>query len=214
MSVLYAPKKFRSQRIHINPQTGYNLKKKFKYGYAGVFSRGYGHLNWRNLEAGRRCLTRQLKRKVKVWLKVRLTQPITAKAKLSRMGKGKGKFKGWVGYAIPGITLYEMGFITTTAIEENKDIHSAIKNELPFEKIKQKFQFPVEVIKRNINYDKKCHFYKELGYKKYKKNKNPYFIFYRKHKKKKYKMKKIKWEVPKKIKKKEKIFFFSQNAKI
>jgi hypothetical protein len=27
-------------------------------------------------------------------------------------------------------------------------------------------------------------------------------------------MKKIKWEVPKKIKKKEKIFFFSQNAKI
>jgi hypothetical protein len=85
-----------------------------------------------------------------------------------------------------------MGFITTTAIEENKDIHSAIKNELPFEKIKQKFQFPVEVIKRNINYDKKCHFYKELGYKKYKKNKNPYFIFYRKHKKKKYKMKKIK----------------------
>lgn len=206
---MYAPKKFRSQRIHLNPPKGIRLKKKFNYGYAGVFSKGFGHLNWRNIEAGRRCLTKLLKRKIKVWLRIRLTQPITSKPKLSRMGKGKGKFKGWVGYIIPGTTLYETGFITKIAIELNKDIHTSIKNDLPFEKIRQKLQFPIEIIRRVFKFNKNSKYYEELRYKKYKKKFNPYYNFYKKRKKKKHKMKKIKFieENNKKIKKNKIIFF-------
>jgi ribosomal protein L16/L10AE len=44
------------------------------------------------VEAGRRFITRQMRR-ARVYRKVALTQPITAKSSKARMGKGKGKFK-------------------------------------------------------------------------------------------------------------------------
>lgn len=47
-----------------------------------------------------------------------------------------------------------MGFTSTTALLMAKIFH---KEELPFENVKQKFQFPVKIIKKNykINYTQK-----------------------------------------------------------
>jgi antitoxin component of RelBE/YafQ-DinJ toxin-antitoxin module len=63
--------------------------------------------------------------------------------------------------------MYEMGFTSSTALFFAKIFH---KNELPFDKIKQKFQFPIKIIKKNykINFFQK----NEVRYKK--KNKKGY----------------------------------------
>lgn len=94
MSNIYIPKKFKSVKIHKNPATGIVTNYKLTFGFVGVLAKNYGHINARNLEAGRRFITKKLRRKSKVRRKVSLTQPITSKPKLARMGKGKGKLRG------------------------------------------------------------------------------------------------------------------------
>lgn len=169
MSNIYIPKKFKSVKIHKNPSFGFKTYYKLTFGFNAVVSSGYGHINARNLEAGRRFLTKKLRRKTKVKRKVTLTQPITSKPKLARMGKGKGKLKGWIGYVRPGTLMYEMGFTSATALFFAKIFH---KEDLPFNKIKQKFQFPIKIIKRNYkisNIQKNEVRYKKKNKKRYNK---------------------------------------------
>ena len=168
MSNIYIPKKFKSVKIHKTPSYGFKTNYKLTFGFNAVLAAGYGHINARNLEAGRRFLTKRLRRKAKIKRKITLTQPITSKPKLARMGKGKGKLKGWIGYVKPGTLMYEMGFTSSTALFFAKVFH---KNELPFTKIKQKFQFPIKIIKKDykINIFQK----NEVRYKK--KNKKRYY---------------------------------------
>jgi large subunit ribosomal protein L16 len=146
MSNIYIPKKFKSIKIHKNPASGTITNYKLTFGFVGVLAKNYGHINARNLEAGRRFITKRLRRKSRVKRKVSLTQPITSKPKLARMGKGKGKLRGWIGYVKPGTLLFEMGFTSTTALLIAKIYH---KEELSFENIKQKFQFPIKIVKKN-----------------------------------------------------------------
>ncbi len=161
MSNIYIPKKFKSIKIHKNPPSGFKTHYNLTFGFNAVIAASFGHINARNLEAGRRFLTKKLRRKVKIKRKVTLTQPITSKPKLARMGKGKGKLKGWIGYIRPGTLMYEMGFTSTTALFFAKIFH---KDELPFDKIKQKFQFPIYIIKKN--YKINCKQKNEVCYKK------------------------------------------------
>jgi large subunit ribosomal protein L16 len=93
VSKLFSPRKFRSQRLHKSPPKGLRLvQRRLPLGYSGIGAADYGHLTWRVVEAGRRFITRQMRR-ARVYRRVALTQPITAKSSKSRMGKGKGKFK-------------------------------------------------------------------------------------------------------------------------
>lgn len=146
MSQLYSPRKPAYLRVHKNPMQGQRTSQKLKFGVSGVFATTYGYLHWRNIEAGRRFMTRQLKR-AKVWIKVRLTQPITAKSKQSRMGKGKGKFKGWVGFVRPGTPLYEMGTTNKAAITEHRSPFTRMTGIFPFERLHQKLAFGIKVIR-------------------------------------------------------------------
>lgn len=233
MSVLYTPKKFKSLRIHKNPKFGVITNNKHRVGFNNIIARGFGHLNWRNIEAGRRSLTKQVRRKIQVWVKIRLTQPVTSKPKQSRMGKGKGKFKGWIGYIQPGRLMYNVGYTTVGAIELSSDINSIYTRKLPLKKIQQKFPFPVEVVEKQYKYNfiKKSNFstvkkYESLftGYKKYKRKQFNFFTAYHfkidrddpAYRKKRKRLRRIsnfkKIKLQKKIKKEnkdKKIFFFS-----
>jgi len=62
----------------------------------------------RQIEAGRRAITRYVKRGGKVWIRIFPDKPITAKPAETRMGKGKGSPEGWVAVVKPGRILYEM----------------------------------------------------------------------------------------------------------
>ncbi len=65
-------------------------------------------LTQRQIEAGRIALTRHVKRKGKVWLRVFPDKPVSKKPAETRMGKGKGSPEIWVARIKKGRILYEM----------------------------------------------------------------------------------------------------------
>jgi large subunit ribosomal protein L16 len=62
----------------------------------------------RQVEAGRIAITRHVKRKGKLWIRVFPWKPITKKPTEVRMGKGKGDPEFWVDVVKPGKILYEL----------------------------------------------------------------------------------------------------------
>jgi large subunit ribosomal protein L16 len=62
----------------------------------------------RQIEAGRRAMTRYARRGGKLWIRVFPDKPVTMRAAESRMGSGKGSPEYWVAVIKPGKILYEM----------------------------------------------------------------------------------------------------------
>lgn len=67
-----------------------------------------GWITSRQIEAGRRAMTRYAKRGGKVYIRIFPDKPITKKPAETRMGKGKGAPEYWVAVVKPGRILYEM----------------------------------------------------------------------------------------------------------
>ena len=63
----------------------------------------------RQIEAARRTIVRNLKRRGKVWIRIFPDKPITKRAAESRMGKGKGAVEYWAAVVKPGRILFEVG---------------------------------------------------------------------------------------------------------
>lgn len=66
----------------------------------------------RQIEAGRRAMTRNVRRGGKIWVRIFPDKPITARPAETRMGSGKGSPEYWVAVVKPGRILYEMGGVT------------------------------------------------------------------------------------------------------
>nr|AXR86863.1 ribosomal protein L16 [Parashorea macrophylla] len=64
----------------------------------------------RQIEAGRRAMTRNVRRGGKLWVRIFPDKPVTVRTAETRMGSGKGKGspKYWVAVVKPGRILYEM----------------------------------------------------------------------------------------------------------
>lgn len=62
----------------------------------------------RQIESGRRVLTRYVKRGGKLWIRIFPDKPVTIKPAGTRMGSGKGAPEYWVAVVHPGRVLYEM----------------------------------------------------------------------------------------------------------
>ena len=78
------------------------------FGEYGLKAQTHGRLTSRQIEAGRRAMTRHVKRGGKVWIRVFPDKPITKKPLEVRQGKGKGNVEYWVAQIQPGRVLYEM----------------------------------------------------------------------------------------------------------
>jgi large subunit ribosomal protein L16 len=68
----------------------------------------------RQIESGRRVLTRYVKRGGKLWIRIFPDKPVTVRAAGSRMGSGKGNPDYWVAVVHPGKILYEMTGVAET----------------------------------------------------------------------------------------------------
>ena len=77
-------------------------------GEYGLKATGRGRLTARQIEAGRRAMTRHVQRGGKIWIRVFPDKPITKKPLEVRQGKGKGAVEYWVAQIQPGRVLYEM----------------------------------------------------------------------------------------------------------
>jgi large subunit ribosomal protein L16 len=62
----------------------------------------------RQIEAGRRAITRYVRRGGKLWIRVFPDKPITKKPLEVRQGSGKGPVEGWAAVVKPGRIIYEI----------------------------------------------------------------------------------------------------------
>ena len=81
---------------------------KVSFGEFALKATGRGRMTARQIEAGRRTITRRVKRGGKLWIRVFPDKPITQKPLEVRQGKGKGSVEYWVCQIQPGRVLYEM----------------------------------------------------------------------------------------------------------
>lgn len=79
------------------------------FGDYGLKSLECGYLTARQIEAARRAIVHELKRRGKVWIRVFPDKPYTKRAAETRMGKGKGSVDHWVAVVRPGRILFEVG---------------------------------------------------------------------------------------------------------
>nr|UZC36998.1 ribosomal protein L16 [Pteridophyllum racemosum] len=72
----------------------------------------------RQIEAGRRAMTRYARRGGKIWVRIFPDKPVTIRATETRMGSGKGSPEYWVSVVKPGRILYEMGGVSEIVARE------------------------------------------------------------------------------------------------
>ena len=70
------------------------------------------------IEACRVSISRAMKRKGKLWIRVFPDKPYTKKPLEVRQGKGKGPVEGWVAVVRPGRLLFEMSGVPVTVARE------------------------------------------------------------------------------------------------
>jgi large subunit ribosomal protein L16 len=122
-------------------------RKVGKGSYAGVATRGYtvdfgtyalksldrAWLTSRQIEAGRRAMTRYIRRGGKIWTRVFPHKPVTAKPAEVGMGGGKGSLDNFVAVIKPGTIIYEMSGVELEVAQEAMRLAA---NKLP---IRSKF---------------------------------------------------------------------------
>ncbi len=79
------------------------------FGDCGLKSLECGYLTARQIEAARRAIVHELKRRGKVWICGFPDKPYTKRAAETRMGKGKGSVDHWVAVIRPGRVMFEVG---------------------------------------------------------------------------------------------------------
>ncbi len=77
-----------------------------------------GRVATEQIEAMRVAVTRYMKRRGKVWLKIFPDMPVTKKPLETRMGKGKGNPEGWEAHVKTGNILLEMSGCSETVAKE------------------------------------------------------------------------------------------------
>jgi len=75
-------------------------------------------LTARQIEAGRITITRFMKRRGKLWVRVFPWKPVTKKPTEVRMGKGKGDPEFWVDVIRPGRIIFELEGIPDSVAKE------------------------------------------------------------------------------------------------
>ncbi len=78
------------------------------FGQYGIKALDCGRLSARVLEAVRRTMTRQIKRRGQIWIRVFPDIPFTMKPVEVRMGKGKGSVSYWASRVKKGQILFEL----------------------------------------------------------------------------------------------------------
>ena len=76
-------------------------------------------LDTKQIEAARVAVTRYMKRRGKVWIRVFPDKSYTKKPLETRMGKGKGPLESWVAVVRPANVLFEVDGVTEAVARES-----------------------------------------------------------------------------------------------
>lgn len=118
---MLAPKNFKFPKMHRGRMRGKAQRgAEVQYGEYGLQALEPGWVSARQLEAARRAIVREARRRGKVWIRVFPDKPITKRAAETRMGKGKGNVEFYAAVIKPGRILFEVAGmpkdVATTAL--------------------------------------------------------------------------------------------------
>jgi large subunit ribosomal protein L16 len=117
------PKKLKYKKIKKGKIRKLELKtNKLQFGNVGLKAINSGIITARQIEAARQAISRKIKKKGKIWIRIFPDLPITAKPISSRMGKGKGSISHWGARVKGGTMLFEI-----CGIKDPKIIESALR---------------------------------------------------------------------------------------
>ncbi|MDR1435482.1 MAG: 50S ribosomal protein L16 [Puniceicoccales bacterium] len=88
------------------------------FGDCGIQALDRASMSASQIEAARVAISRHLKRKGKLWVRVFPQIPVTKKPAETRMGKGKGAVEYWAAAVKPGLILFELAGIPLSLARE------------------------------------------------------------------------------------------------
>jgi large subunit ribosomal protein L16 len=107
--IMLSPKRTKYRKYHRGRMKGKALRgSQIVYGGFALQATEPCWITSRQIEAGRRVLTRFVRRGGKLWIRIFPDKPVTMRAAGSRMGSGKGAPSYWVAVVKPGRIIYEM----------------------------------------------------------------------------------------------------------
>src|SRR3989338_2848281 len=109
---MLAPKRAKYRKQFRGKMRGKSfLGNKLAFGEHGLKALTAGWVSTRQIEAGRRVLTRYTAKGGRVWIRIFPDKPISDKPPEVRMGGGKGDVVDYVAVVRPGRIIFEMGGI-------------------------------------------------------------------------------------------------------
>jgi large subunit ribosomal protein L16 len=106
---MLSPKRTKFRRPHRGNLKGKASRgTKIAFGEYGLQALEPCWITSRQIESGRRVLTRYVRRTGKLWIRIFPDKPITMRPAGTRMGSGKGFPEYWVAVVHPGKILYEI----------------------------------------------------------------------------------------------------------
>nr|YP_009671417.1 ribosomal protein L16 [Passiflora obovata]QCX30661.1 ribosomal protein L16 [Passiflora obovata] len=107
---MLSPKRTRFRKQHRGRMKGMSYRgNRICFGRYALQALEPGWITSRQIEAGRRAMTRNIRRGGKIWIRIFPDKPVTIRTTETRMGSGKGDPKYWIAVVKPGKILYEMG---------------------------------------------------------------------------------------------------------
>lgn len=115
------PKKVKHRKWHKGRARNIRIasdKVDLAFGAYGLKAVTPAWVSSQQIEAGRRVLTRYIKRGGKIWIRIFPDKPITKKGNEVPMGSGKGAVDHYVAIVRPGTIIYEMDGIPKQMAQE------------------------------------------------------------------------------------------------
>ena len=114
-SIDYNPRRTKFRKQHRGRMKGLATRgNRVCFGRFGLQALEPSWITSRQIEAGRRAITRYARRGGKLWIRIFPDKPITMRPAETRMGSGKGAPEYWVAVVKPGRILYEMSGVSET----------------------------------------------------------------------------------------------------
>ncbi len=103
------PKKMKHRKMFKGRSKGVSQRgSQIAFGSFGMKAMGTKWISANQIEAARRAITRSMKRKGRLWIRIFPAKPITAKGAEVPMGGGKGSVDHYVYPITPGRIMFEL----------------------------------------------------------------------------------------------------------
>ncbi len=114
------PARVKYRKMHRGNRAGLAYRgSTVAFGEYGLQSMDRAWLDTKQLEAARVAVTRYMKRRGKVWIRIFPQKSFTKKPLETRMGKGKGPVESWVVVIKPAMVLFEVDGVPEAMARES-----------------------------------------------------------------------------------------------